>query len=101
VHEVVIELAVRVVPQLVVRVHDRPVEVEHFHRLDHVRREDVHRRADVVLERSGGIVEVHPDEAAEGGLGPHLPQRRVLLAETVLIALLGARDFEAAAAGIV
>jgi hypothetical protein len=74
VNEVVIELAVGVVPQLVVGVDDRPVEVEHFHRLLHVRLEHVHRRADVVGERAARVVEVHPHEAAEAHLRLHRAQ---------------------------
>ena len=46
VQEVVIELTVGVVPQLEIGAHARLVKVEHFHRLFHVRLENVHRAAD-------------------------------------------------------
>src|SRR5437762_1072210 len=73
VQKIVIELAVGVVPQFVVRIDDGLVEVEDLHWLPHVWLEHVQRWADVVLERSAPVVEVDPDEAAKADLGLHLP----------------------------
>ena len=92
---VVVELAVGVVPQLEVGAHVRLVEVEDFQRLFEERREDVHGAAEELGERRGVVGDVHPDEAAEAHLAAHLAQRRVLLAEAVLVALLAARDLDA------
>jgi len=74
VQEVVVELAVGVVPQLEVGVHARLVEVEHFHRLLHERLEDVHRAADEFPQRRRIVGDVHPDEAAERDLAAHFAQ---------------------------
>src|SRR4030095_5439177 len=57
-------------------------------------------RTDVILERHALVVEIDPDESAKADLGFHFTQRRVFLAESVLVALFGARDVDAVAARV-
>jgi hypothetical protein len=74
--------------------------VEHFHRLAHVRLEDVHRAADEFAQRRAIVGQVDPDEAAVADLALHLAHRRVFLGEAALVALLGARDVDAVPAAV-
>ena len=100
VHVVVIELAVGVVPQLVIGVHHGLVIVEHFQVHAQVFAEHVHRRADIFGERRGQVVDIHPDETAVADVRAHFPETRVGRAITFLIALLAARNIGTGTLGI-
>ena len=78
----------------------RLVEVEHFHRLFHVRLENVQRTADELAQRHAAVGDVDPDKAAVRDLAIHLAQRCVGLAKALLIALLLTRDVDAVAARV-
>src|SRR3712207_6087816 len=82
---VVIELAVRVVPQLVVRVHHRPVEREDLQRLRVYLLDDgVEGGPNVVLQRGAPVVEVDVDEAAVADLRLYLAQAEVVAGDAAV-----------------
>ena len=103
VHEVVIKFAIGVVPQLVVRVHDRLVIVENFKRLG------VERLAQAgkcgpgpIFERTlRVVVEIDPDKAAEFHFATQAAQADVFLAQAILEAFLLAADVNAIASHVV
>ncbi len=103
VHEIVIEFAVGVVPQLVVRVDDRLVVVEHFERLgiERLAQARESRRRPVLQRHFRIVVEIDPHEAAELHLAAQPAKAYVLLAKPLLVALFLPADVDAVAAHVV
>ncbi len=97
-HEVVIELAIGIVPKLKIRVDRRPVEAENFHEIGlDAREHTVECVTDEIFEARCVVAQIHVDEATETDLGPHFPQTEIGLTQAILIAGFLARDVDAVA----
>ena len=99
--ELVIKVAVGVVPELVVRGHDRLVVAHDLQRCRaQLTLQELHRITQKLIERFAVVVDVNPNEPAHVHLGFHLAETDVFFGQTVLETLLLAGDLDAIALGV-